>query len=288
MARQTESPMGRLMAAIRGLPELLATWDREAREAPLVEGPDGEQAPALPQDESNGRTITVILVSTFSLLLLHFIVLSKQVQRNLSGWIVGTAEDLLGLQLWSYTSLVEGIVWSLGCGFFYILVPATIIRAFWKEPLSAYGFTGRGYWRHLKWYALLFLPVGILVLLVSFQPAFNQKYPFYDEVRGMSDFLVWELFYGMQFIFLEFFFRGFMIHGTKRRLGIYSVFWMVAPYMMIHFGKPMLEATGAIIAGTVLGFLSLRTKSVFGGATIHITVAITMDFMALYQRGFFQ
>lgn len=279
--------MERVKQLIQGFPARLATWDREAREAP-VELEQGV-ATADPQAaQGHGRTITVILVSTLSLLLLHFIVLSKHVQRSVAGWLVDAADQLLGWQLLSYTSLLEGIVWCLGCGFFYFLVPATIIRAFWKEPLSAYGFTTRGYWKHLRWYALLFLPVGLLVLAVSYQPAFHQKYPFYDEVRGLKDFLVWEFFYGLQFVFLEFFFRGFMVHGTKRRLGIYSVFWMVAPYMMIHFGKPTLEATGAIIAGTVLGFLSLRTKSVFGGATIHITVAITMDVMALFQRGFFR
>ena len=254
------------------LAEMLRRWDREAR----AEG------------EGDGRAIAVVLVATLCLLLLHFLVLERSVQRALADALIGLAPAWMGLDPLRDRSLMEGVVWSLGCGFFYVAVPGTFLRAIWKEPLADYGFTTRGYLRHLHWYALLFVPVGLLVIAVSLQPSFQDKYPFYREARGWADLAAWEVAYGAQFVFLEFFFRGFLIHGLKRRLGIYSVFLMVTPYMMIHFGKPMLEATGAIVAGTILGFLSLRTGSVFGGATIHILVAISMDLMALFRKGFFQ
>jgi membrane protease YdiL (CAAX protease family) len=251
--------------------DMLQRWDREAR----VEG------------AGDGRAIAVVMVASLSLLLLHFVVLSRSIQASLGVAIVRGLFDLTGVDLMPYEPLVEGAVWSTGCGFFYVLLPATVIRVFWREPLSAYGFTVHGYFEHIWWYVALFLPVGLLVLLVSLQPAFQERYPFYDEVRGIPDFIVWEFFYGIQFLYLEFFFRGFLIHGLKQRLGIYSVFLMITPYMMIHFGKPVLEATGAIVAGTILGFLSLRTGSIFGGATIHVMVAVSMDLMALYRKGFF-
>ena len=38
-------------------------------------------------------------------------------------------------------------------------------------------------------------------------------------------------------------------------MGSHAIFVMVVPYVMIHFGKPMLETVGAIIAGVVLGLL---------------------------------
>ena len=40
---------------------------------------------------------------------------------------------------------------------------------------------------------------------------------------------------------LEFFFRGFILHGTKQRFGFYAIFVMIIPYCMIHFGKPIVE-----------------------------------------------
>ncbi len=60
---------------------------------------------------------------------------------------------------------------------------------------------------------------------------------------------------------------------------------MVVPYVMIHFRKPMFETVGAVIAGSVLGVLSLRTGSIWGGFLIHIAVAISMDVAAMAIRG---
>jgi len=54
---------------------------------------------------------------------------------------------------------------------------------------------------------------------------------------------------------------------------------------MIHFPKPYLEACGAIVAGVVLGSLSMKTGSIWAGFLIHSTVAILMDLLALEQRG---
>ncbi|MBT8199929.1 MAG: CPBP family intramembrane metalloprotease, partial [Acidimicrobiia bacterium] len=63
-----------------------------------------------------------------------------------------------------------------------------------------------------------------------------------------------------------------------------AVWVMVVPYMMIHFTKPPLEALGAVVAGAVLGVLSLRKESIWLGAALHIGVALTMDIAALWQR----
>ena len=59
---------------------------------------------------------------------------------------------------------------------------------------------------------------------------------------------------------------------------------MVVPYNMIHYGKPFLEANAAIIAGIVLGTLALKTRSIWCGFLIHVSVAISMDLAALIQR----
>ena len=100
----------------------------------------------------------------------------------------------------------------------------------------------------------------------------------------MADLLIWELFYGLQFFALEFFFRGFMLHAWKDRLGYFSIFAMVIPYCMVHFQKPWPETLGAILAGTVLGTISLRTGTIWGGVFIHVAVAWSMDFAAIVQK----
>jgi membrane protease YdiL (CAAX protease family) len=59
------------------------------------------------------------------------------------------------------------------------------------------------------------------------------------------------------------------------------------PYVMIHFGKPLPETLGAIIAGLVLGHLALKSRSVWLGIATHVIVATSMDFAALLRRGYF-
>jgi len=56
---------------------------------------------------------------------------------------------------------------------------------------------------------------------------------------------------------------------------------------MIHFGKPFGETIAAIIAGLILGTLSLKSRSIVLGVIIHYTIAITMDVFALWRQGYF-
>ena len=99
--------------------------------------------------------------------------------------------------------------------------------------------------------------------------------------RSSFDLWAWEGLYAAQFVSLEFFFRGFILNGLRRALGSNAIFVMIVPYCMIHYGKPMPETLGAIGAGLILGTLALRTRSIWGGVLIHISVALTMDVLAL-------
>ena len=79
-----------------------------------------------------------------------------------------------------------------------------------------------------------------------------------------------------------------MVHGLRPRVGSTGeVLVMLLPYVMIHFGKPFLETCGAVIAGAVLGFMSLRTGSIGGEAILHVMVAVEMDMLALAKKGWF-
>ena len=72
-----------------------------------------------------------------------------------------------------------------------------------------------------------------------------------------------------------------MLFTMARYMGAYAIFVMVIPYAMVHFGKPFAETIGSIIAGTALGTLALRTRSIFGGVLIHIAIAWSMDILAI-------
>ena len=128
-----------------------------------------------------------------------------------------------------------------------------------------------------------------VIWMASGREEFLLTYPFADSARdGPMELLKWELFYGLQFFALEFFFRGFMLFGLEERFGRNAIFVMVVPYCMLHFFKPLPETTGAVLAGVALGIIAMRTRTIFGGVLIHWAVAITMDVMAIVRSGGFR
>lgn len=173
--------------------------------------------------------------------------------------------------------------------FLYVVLPVVIIKLLFKESLSDYGLNISGVFSGYRIYIVFLLVMIPLVILVSTTDAFQDKYPFYNPAGEdlFPNFIIWQCFYFCQFFFVEFFFRGFLVHGTKHRLGFYSIFIMLIPYMMIHFNKPFLETSGAIIAGLFLGALSLRNNTIWQGVLIHYGVGLTMDLAALFQKGYF-
>jgi membrane protease YdiL (CAAX protease family) len=158
-------------------------------------------------------------------------------------------------------------------------------RFFPTDSLLDMGLRVRDFWKHAWIYGLFLGLVLPMMLLVSREPDFGSYYPFYKLAsRSWFDFLVWEVIYFAQFFGLEMFFRGFWLGALRRSFGSGAIFAMAVPYCMIHYGKPFLEANGAIVAGIALGSLSMKTKSIYQGFLVHITVAALMDWLALWHR----
>jgi membrane protease YdiL (CAAX protease family) len=175
-----------------------------------------------------------------------------------------------------------GYVWWSGWRVFGYAVIPMIVLACLGERIGDYHLSLRGFFKHLWIYVALFGAVLPAVLLASTTHEFRQTYPFYRLAnRSYLDLVLWELLYAAQFLSLEFFFRGFILHGLRRALGANAIFVMIVPYCMIHYGKPLPETLGAIGAGLILGTLAMRTRSIWGGVLIHVGVATTMDVLAL-------
>jgi hypothetical protein len=171
--------------------------------------------------------------------------------------------------------------WALTRGLGYLL-PIAVCLPLWRERFRDYGLSFKDFADHAWIYAMFFGIVLLCVIGVAHTGEFATYYPFYKQAsRSWKDFFLWEGVYAVQFFCLEYYFRGFLVFSIARSLGSGAIFAMVVPYCMIHFGKPMLETLGAIIAGTVLGTLALRTRSIWSGFLIHVTVAISMDVAAL-------
>jgi membrane protease YdiL (CAAX protease family) len=183
-------------------------------------------------------------------------------------------DELYGFGWWALTRVVGYtaplLVWKV---------------AFPAESVRDMGFRTRDFFKHAWIYGLFLAVVVPAMLVVSREPEFGSYYPFYKEAsRSQVDLLCWEAMYFAQFFALEVFFRGFLLGALRRSFGSGAIFAMAAPYCMIHYGKPFLEANGAIVAGIALGSLSMKTKSIYQGFFVHITVAALMDWLALSHR----
>lgn len=176
--------------------------------------------------------------------------------------------------------------WCLARIIGYVLVPFGAWKLlFPNDSLLDMGLRTRGFLRHLWIYGACLGIVLPVMLIVAQQGDFGSYYPFYkSSSRSVFDLVAWEAMYWAQFFALELFFRGWMVGALKRSMGSAAIFVMAVPYCMIHYGKPYLEAHGAIVAGVVLGSLAMRTRSIYAGFLLHVTVAASMDLLSLYKR----
>jgi len=192
--------------------------------------------------------------------------------------------ELIGPRDYTYYHMLCLVHWVACCLVGYVLMPCIYLRLMDHQLSDLY--LGAGELpKHLKVYIALYLLVIIPVIIVSFTEEYQRIYPFYpDAGRSVFDLVAWELCYGVQFFALEFMFRGVMLAGLKRWLGIGAVFVMLVPYCMLHFMKTGSESLGAIIAGVILGCLAMKYRSIWGGVLLHWLVAISMDVLSLLHQ----
>jgi membrane protease YdiL (CAAX protease family) len=187
--------------------------------------------------------------------------------------------------------------------YFYYRCTAVIIRdmvialpifIYWlamdKNKMPFYGFTLKNY--DTKPYLIMLAIMLPLVVLASYQSDFLSQYPKgfsleplnIDNSGDQKYFFIYELFYGFDFIFIEFFFRGFLLLAFYRHFGWGCLLPMACFYVSIHFGKPLGETISSFFGGTIIGILAIRTGSIAGGIIVHLGVAWLMEFTALLHK----
>ncbi len=207
--------------------------------------------------------------------------------QNLLEWVDDTysRREALDYRDWRFFELSGHAYWAIWRVIGYFLLPVLAIKLS-GQRVRDQGLETEGFLEHAWIYALGFYCVVVLVGAVSFEESFSSYYPFYDRAgRSWLDFGIWEVLYAAQFFSLEFFFRGWWLRSMRSAMGSYAIFAMVVPYCMIHFGKPFPETLAAIAAGVFLGTLAMKTRSIWSGFLIHVSVAISMDLASLYQGG---
>lgn len=244
---------------------------------------------SLSRPQALRRVLQTLACVSVCLLFLHYAKYANNL-HNILGWLAQSR----GLAADTYVHLLNnkgwlelcGYVWWTGCHLLaFILIPFALIKWGFRDSIRNYGWRWNQVHEHWQGYILLLTPILLFVFLVSLGKDFVNHYPFYNYAgRSWFDLLAWEFLYLCQFVFLEFFFRGFMLNALRPALGANAIWVMCVPYMMIHLPKLWLEATGAILFGLFLGILALQSRSIWGGVFVHAGVAVSMDIAALLRK----
>lgn len=232
----------------------------------------------------------VLMVTACCLLLLHYMKYKSAFYGavSLSADLLGGEPDrwIRAVRYHEYGQLFDYLWWGGWHVLCFLVLPMVVIRFGFRENLRDWGWQWGEVHRHWRGYLLLLSPIIVFAILASFRDDFAAHYPFYrDARRSWVDLLLWQCIYMIQFVGVEFFFRGFLLNSLRVPLGSLSIAVMCLPYLMLHFPKPWLEATGAIGFGFFLGVLALRSRSIWGGVLVHAGVALSMDLAAMMQAG---
>jgi len=240
--------------------------------------------------EAYRKQVWIILITvSVSLLVIHYMKSNHSFYQALF-WIESLF-DVPGHRLYKavqtslFSELFAYLWWASWHYLFFWLVPVLIVKLVLKDSLQNYGWQLGDTFKHWKIYLVAIVFFILFLSWFSFHSSsFAHYYPFYRlAYRSWFDLFAWEILYLLQFVALEFFFRGFLLQGLRIPLGSISLAVMIVPYVMIHLPKLWPEATGAILFGIFLGILALRSRSIWGGVAIHASVAVTLDISAILQ-----
>ncbi|MDL2314839.1 hypothetical protein LJC16_01100 [Bacteroidales bacterium OttesenSCG-928-C19] len=188
------------------------------------------------------------------------------------------------------SSFVFKVLWR-SCNITIVLPVLILYRIFIdKKVKGLYGICRGNH--HIKAYLSLYIIILPILIGISFTPDFKSYYPSYkpwlfgDEVFNLPTWLstvIYETVYMSDFVMVELIFRGAMVIGMATLLGRNAVLPMVGIYVMLHFGKPVMETMSAIFGGYFLGTLAFQTKHIWGGIIIHMGIALIIELLRFSQ-----
>lgn len=178
------------------------------------------------------------------------------------------------------------IVTALPFKLLVVLVPLIVLQQWFPEQPCFWGLTVR----NVRWrpYGLMLLIMVPLIAYAGTQPDFLMAYPRLKQIAFIAPHtehfgwfqLLYEVSYGIDFVTIELFFRGFLIFAFARYAGPAAILPMAVFYCSIHFGKPLLECISSFFGGLILGVVAYQTRSIAGGLAVHLGIAWMMEVSA--------
>lgn len=151
-----------------------------------------------------------------------------------------------------------------------------------RKKMSMYGFQFKGH--SLKPYWVMLAIMLVPIMLAGTTDSFLLMYPRLKSILHVNypalenwRWVVYEMAYGLNFLGIEVFFRGFLVMAMVSILGKDAILPMAVFYVSIHFGKPLGECISSFFGGTLLGIISFHSNSIKGGLLVHVGIAWLME-----------
>lgn len=179
----------------------------------------------------------------------------------------------------SYWTIVTTLPFKL----LVVLIPLTVLYRMLPAQPGFWGMT----LKNVRWrpYGLMLVLMIPLIVFAGTQPDFLAAYPRLKQIAFIAphtDHLLWfqllyEIGYGIDFVTIELFFRGFLLFAFVRYAGMQAILPMAVFYCSVHFGKPLFECISSFFGGLILGVVAYRTQSIVGGLAVHLGIAWMME-----------
>lgn len=193
--------------------------------------------------------------------------------------VANPLENSMGGVWGSYWVTVTALPFKL----LVVLIPLIVLYRLLPAQSSFWGVT----LKNIQWqpYVLMLVLMIPPIIFVSMQPDFLSAYPRLKQVAFIAPHtdnplwyqLLYELSYGIDFVTIELFFRGFLVLAFVRYAGPVAILPMAMFYCSIHFGKPLFECISSFFGGLILGVITHRTQSIVGGLAVHLGIAWMME-----------
>ncbi len=131
--------------------------------------------------KQHGEVIAIALTSAVVLIAMQYAVKAGMLAVILDG--AAWSDDLNRL-----------VGWAMGCVLLYLVLPMVVLKLLGRSVRDC-GWNLRGMRAHWRLYALLLIPVGIAVVLVSSLPGFQASYPFLKNPVDWRELMIWECCY---------------------------------------------------------------------------------------------
>jgi hypothetical protein len=207
--------------------------------------------------------------------------------------------------------ILTGIPWdqeavSFAAGFLLVVVvPIVIIKVVFKQPLSNYGLGfPRDRWKAILASTAMLVAMAVAALYFSRgDQAMRATYPLFRDLAYLRDplnFALYEAFYLLFFVAIEFVFRGYLLFGLYQvrdqdappgvaglpgRLvfGYYAILISMLSYTAWHLGKPTIELYGTLAWGIAAGAACLTSRTIWPTVLVHWLMNVAMDWSFVRQ-----